>query len=257
MDDLLVELAEAVWDPLRTGYHFDDIVDSQSLASTSLDVSKALGAVMTARTAFALTSLGHHPTALVAARQALDLAQDTDDSWARAVALSTRARALTKAGRTDDAIVDLEAALVLDRQRGDRASIALRLRRLGQAHLTQGATTRAVELLQQAVDEMAAAGDPAGHARCLTYLAQGHLAAGEPERALDALHRGRDHLEHAGAIRHRVDAGLTAARAYQQLGDTAAAGAVCDELLNLLEGQSGSRAELCRAEVRAMREQLG
>jgi tetratricopeptide (TPR) repeat protein len=173
------------------------------------------------------------------------------------VALSTRARALTAAGHLDDAIADLDAALVLDRQRGDHASIALRLRRLGQAHQARGDTTRAVELLRQAVEEMAAADDQAGHARCLTYLAQGYLAAGQPDRAVDALRGGKDYLEHAGAIRHRVDAGLTAAHAYQQLGDTAAARAVCEELLFLLEGQSGSRAERRCADVRAMQEQLG
>ncbi|MFI5591240.1 hypothetical protein ACIA5G_39740 [Amycolatopsis sp. NPDC051758] len=257
-DDLLVQLAEAVWDPLRTGYHLEDIVLSQTKASRSaVMVSTALSAVIIARVAFALTSLGEEPEAsITTAGEAVQLAHGTDDSWAKAMALSTRARALTAAGHLDDAITDLNAALVLDRQRGDLPSIALRLRRLGQAHQSRGDTARAVELLLQAVDQMAAANDQAGHARSLTYLANGYLAAGRPGLALDALRRGHGYVANAGASRHRVDAELTAARAYEQLGDLAAARALCDELLILLDGQSGSRAEQCRAEVRAMQDQL-
>jgi tetratricopeptide (TPR) repeat protein len=258
-DDLLVELTEAIWDPLRTGYRFDDIVDSHACASTAaLNFDPALAAVMTARLAFALTSLGEdHDTAISAADEAVDLAHSTDDSWATAVTLSTRARALTAAGRIAEAISDLDAALVLDQQRDDQPSIALRHRRLGQAYLSQGDPARAVPLLQQSADGMDAAGDRAGHARSLTYLAQAYLAAADPDRALDAVHRARGYLEQAGAIRHRVDAGLVTARAHQWLGDHLAADEVCDELLRLLAGEVGPRADARRAEVQAVQDQLG
>ncbi len=257
MDDLLVEIAEAVWDPLRTGYHLEDIVVSQGLGTTSLDVSDALDAVMTARTAFALTSLEEHDDAITAANKAVDLAQDTDDSWAQAMTLSTRARALTEAGHTEDAIPDLEAALALDRQCGDQRSIALRLRRLGQAHLALDHPVLAVQLLQRSVTDMEAADDPAGRARSLTYLATAYLAAGYPGRALDTIQRTDGYFEAAGSTRHLVDAKLVVARALQQAGNAEAADAACTDLLELLAGESGSRADACRAEVQAIQERLG
>jgi tetratricopeptide (TPR) repeat protein len=259
LDELLVELAEAVWDPLRTGYHLDDIVTSQTRAAgAARTVNVALAAVITARAAFALTALGDdHPRAVAAADEAVQLADSTDDSWARAMALSTRARALTAAGHIAEAITDLEAALELDRQRGDRRSIALRLRRLGQAYLALDDPGRAVPLLQQSVDEMDAAGDKAGHARSLIYLAQGYLAAGDPNRALDAVPLARKHFEQAGSTRYYVEARLVVARAYRQLGDPMSADEVCAHLLVDLREESGPVAEACRAEILTLKDQLG
>ncbi|WP_372672698.1 hypothetical protein [Amycolatopsis kentuckyensis] len=258
LDDLVVELAEAVWDPLRTGYHLDDIVTSQTRAITAARrVNPALAAVITARAAFALTSLGDdHAVAIATADDAVQLAHSADDSWARAMALSTRARALTAAGRIAEAIIDLDAALVLDRQRGDQRSIALRLRRLGQAHLALGASNRAVALLQQSVDAMDAAGDRAGHARSLTYLAQGHLAAGDPSHAVNAIRPANSYFERSRSIRHLVEARLILARAYQRLGDLEAAHDLCGELLRLLDDGPGSHADACRTEVETLKADL-
>ncbi|MFI5593637.1 hypothetical protein ACIA5G_52035 [Amycolatopsis sp. NPDC051758] len=258
LDDLLIELAEAVWDPLRTSYHLDDIITSQTrAASAARTVSLALAAVMSARTAFALTALGDdHVRAIATADEAVRLAHRTDDSWASAMALSTRARALTAAGRVAEAITDLDAALVLDRQRGDQRSIALRIRRLGQAHLAINDPVRAVKILQQSASEMDAAGDLAGHARALTYLAKGYIAAGDPHRALDVIHRAEGYFEQSGSIRHLVEARLVVARAYQQLGDIASADDVCENLLCLLDGEPGPHADACRTEARTLKGQL-
>ncbi len=259
LDDLLVELAEAVWDPLRTSYHLDDIVTSQTRAAgAARTVNIALAAVITARAAFALTALGDdHPRAVATADEAVHLADSTDDSWARAMALSTRARALTAAGRVAEAITDLDAALALDRRCGDQRSIALRTRRLGQAYLALNDPGRAIPLLQQSVNEMDAAGDKAGHARSLTYLAKGYLVVGDPNRALEANRHAWKYFEQAGSIRHYVEARLVVARAYQQLGDPMSADEVCAHLLVDLREESGPVAETCRTEIMTLKAQLG
>jgi tetratricopeptide (TPR) repeat protein len=258
LDDLLAEAAEAVWDPLRRSYRFDDIAASQIRASRAAQtVSTAFAAAVAARAAFALTSLGATHDALATAEEAVQLAQGADDSWAVAMTLSTRARALMAAGRIQEAITDLGDALVLDRQRGDQRSIALRLRRLGEAQLTLGNPCCAVPLLHTSVEEMETAGDRAGHARSLTYLAKGCLAAGDPEGAQDAAYRAIGYFEQTGAIRHLVEARLVVARAFQQYGDFQTADSVCGDLLLVLADESGAPAEACRTEIKTLREQLG
>jgi Tfp pilus assembly protein PilF len=103
---------------------------------------------------------------------------------------------------------------------------------------------------------MDAVGDRAGHARSLTYLAKGYLTAGDPNRALQAIHRAWKHFEQAGSMRHFVEARLVVARAYPQLGDPMAADEVCAHLLLDLREESGTPAETCRTEIRALKEQL-
>ncbi|WP_155547639.1 hypothetical protein [Amycolatopsis camponoti] len=258
LDELVAEAAEAVWDPLRTSYRFDDIATTQIRAKAAArTVSTAFAAVVTARAAFALTSLGENQKAHAEAEEAVELAQSTGDSWAQAMTLSTRARALTAAGWIQDAINDLNDALVLDRQRGDRRSVALRLRRLGEAHLALMNPRGAIPLLRESVEEMGAAGDRAGHARSLTYLAQGYLAAGDLRGAQDAAYRAIVYFEQTGAVRHLVEARLVVARVYEQYGDFQAADALCGELLIALDEESGAPVEACRTEIRRLREKLG
>jgi tetratricopeptide (TPR) repeat protein len=258
-DGLVFQLAEVVWNPLRTSYFADDLVRSQQLGIVAAQrCDHVLEGVFLTRLGFGESNRGHHNEAITACTTAIKRATAFNDSWIQAAALSTRARALTAAGRPRAALEDLGIALRLDEQRGDRRSIALRHRRIGQAYAHPEITDlpEAIWHLREAADIMESVGDDTAHARVITYLAEIHVQARQPDAALFTLRRIDNVLASCGSPRYRSHAYTVMGRAHAQLGHASEAERCYDNALSLFtDAESGAATD--REAVLKLREELG
>jgi tetratricopeptide (TPR) repeat protein len=247
-DGLVFQLAEVVWNPLRSSYFAADLVDTQQLGILAAQrCQHVLEAIFLTRLGFGETNRAHHDAAITSCTTAIERARTFGDSWVQAAALSTRARAFTAAGKPRAALKDLGSALSLDELRGDRRSIALRHRRIGQAyaHPEIADFPQAVWHLREAAERMEALGDDTAHARVITYLAEVHVNARQPDAALFALRRIEHVLASCGSPRYRGHAYTVMGRAHAQLGNIADAdrcyGTALDLFTDAGAGATGDR----------------
>jgi tetratricopeptide (TPR) repeat protein/DNA-binding transcriptional ArsR family regulator len=257
-DGLVFQLAEVVWNPLRTSYFADDLVNTQQLGIQAAQRCKhVLEAVFLTRQGFGESNLAHHDAAVTACTTAIERAKAFADSWVLSAALSTRARAYTAAGKPRAALEDLSSALDLDEQRGDRRSVALRHRRIGQAyaHPDIADFPQAIWHMRAAAELTDALGDAAAHARAITYLAEVHVDARQPDAALFNLRRIEDVLASCGSPRYRGHAYTVKGRAHVELGEVTEADRCYGAALGLF-ADAGSGAENDREKVLKLQRDL-
>ncbi|MFJ9782578.1 hypothetical protein ACIRSS_23555 [Amycolatopsis sp. NPDC101161] len=203
-DDLVVELAEAVWHLARPTYHHDDLAAVQHVGHTAAQRSHpAIAAVFRAREAAALSDLGHHDNALTAAAEAAAAVADSGDPRLVAAVYSLSGRVQLAAGHTDPAAHDLHTALRAQRRVArDTHGHAVLHRRIGQAHLALGRVQDALRHLRTSREEMTRAGHPLGAARTAVPLADAVLAAGHPSSAMAELSDARTRIGATAAVRY-------------------------------------------------------
>ncbi|WP_410595439.1 hypothetical protein [Amycolatopsis sp. lyj-23] len=257
-DDVVVELAEAVWHLARPSYHHDDLAIVQQAGHTAAQRSHpAIAAVFRAREAAALSDLGHHDQALAAAADAAAAAHD-GDAEPRLVALtySLSGRVRLAAGQVDDASQDLHAALRAQRRVArDPHGHAVLHRRIGQAHLALGRVPDALRHLRTAHEELTRARYPLGAARTAVPLADALVAAGHADAAMAELSDARSRLGATTAVRYRAGLDLATARTAYHLGDTGITRRLTDTLISQLQHVGpGATADLHAA--RALRDLL-
>ncbi|WP_410597214.1 hypothetical protein [Amycolatopsis sp. lyj-23] len=235
-DDVVVELAEAVWHLGRPGYHHDDLAVVQQVGHAAAQRSHpAIAAVFRAREAAALSDLGHHDQALAAAA---DAAAAADDGEPRLVALtySLSGRVRLAAGQVDDASQDLHAALRAQRRVArDPHGHAVLHRRIGQVHLALGRVPDALRHLRTAHEELTRARYPLGAARTAVPLADALVAAGDAGAAMAELSDARSRIGATTAVRYLAALDLATARTAYHLGDTGITRRLTDTLIAQLQ----------------------
>ncbi|WP_328442803.1 hypothetical protein [Amycolatopsis sp. NBC_00438] len=256
-DDIVVELADAVWHLARPSYHHDDLVHLQRAGHAAAQRSHpTIAAVFRAREAAALSDLGHHDEALVAAADATSAAGHSADPRLAALAHSLSGRVQLTFGRAEEASHELHAALRAQRRlAGDPHGHAVLHRRIGQAYLARGRVHDAIRHLLDSREEMTRARHPLGAARAAASLAEALVVAGRPGEAMAELSDARSRIGRTAAVRYLAGLDLATARTAYHLGDTGIARRLTDTLITQLEHAGpGAAADLYAA--RELRKQL-
>ncbi|SEF38129.1 hypothetical protein SAMN05421837_11880 [Amycolatopsis pretoriensis] len=235
-DDVVVELAEAVWHLSRPTYHHDDLAAVQHAGHTAAQRSHpAIAAVFRAREAAALSDLDNHDGARAAAADATLSVEDTDDPRLAALAYSLSGRVQLAAGHPDRAAHDLHAALRAQRRVArDPHGHAVLHRRIGQAHLALGRVDDALRHLRNSHEELTRARHPLGAARTAVPLADALIAAGHPGAAMAELSNARTRIGATAAVRYLAALDLATARTAYHLGDTSITRRLTDTLITQL-----------------------
>ncbi|WP_157232849.1 tetratricopeptide repeat protein [Kibdelosporangium phytohabitans] len=219
-DDLVYQLAEAVWNPLRATYS-DDLVHTLRVGVHAARRSAhLLETVFHARLAYAESVRQRHESAIAAATHAVHQASTCGDSGVQAMALSARAHAHLAAGQSDPALADLTAALPLEQKSGSTRRMALWRRRMGRVYTATGDYNLAIQHLHEAARLLDGTGDHLTHARTLTHLAETRLRTGQPIQALIALRLIKSTAISDATPRYRVHALTIEGQAHAQRGDT-------------------------------------
>ncbi|MEV6648685.1 hypothetical protein [Amycolatopsis sp. NPDC051371] len=246
-DDVVVELAEAVWHLARPGYHHDDLVHIQYAGHTAAARSHpGIAPVFQARAAAGLSDLGRHDDAFAAATHTAAHAHDLGDAHLLALTQSVSGRVQLAAGRADDAFQALGNALRPQRRLiDDQFGHAVLHRRIGQAYLALGHPQQALLHLRDSREEMTRAGHPLGAARAATWLAEALVATGRAGPAFAELSQARELIGDTVAVRYRAQLDLTAARAAFHLGDIGITRRLTDTLITqLTHAGPGAAADL-------------
>jgi tetratricopeptide (TPR) repeat protein len=249
-DDVVVELADAVWHLARPTYHHDDLTHIQHAGHTAAQRSHpTIAAVFRAREAAALSDLSRHHVALAAAADATAAADDTGDPRLVALAYSLSGRVQLAAGRAEEASQELHAALRAQRRlAGDPHGHAVLHRRIGQAYLARGGVHDAIRHLRDSREEMTRARNPLGAARAAASLAEALVAAGRPGEAMAELSDARARIGRTAAVRYLARLDLATARTAYHLGDTGIARRLTDTLITqLAHAGPGAAADLYAA----------
>lgn len=246
-DDLVIELADAVWHLARPTYHHHDLVGVQLAGHTAAARSQpAIAPVFQARAAAGLSDLGRHDDACRAATEAAAHAHDLGDPHVLAMTLSLCGRAQLAAGRAEKAFQQLSSAL--RPQRGlidDRHGHAVLHRRIGQAYLALGHHDQAILHLRESRTEMLQAGHPLGAARASTSLAGALRESGRAGRASAELQQASAFFGDTVAMRYRTQYDLENARAAYDLNDTGITRRLADTVISqLIHAGPGAASDL-------------
>ncbi|WP_410675480.1 hypothetical protein [Amycolatopsis sp. cmx-4-68] len=243
-DDVVVELAEAVWHLARPTYHHDDLVHIQQAGHAAAERSHPrIAAVFRAREAAGLSDLGNHDEALAAAADdATAAAENNGDPRVAALVHSLSGRVQLAAGHIEEASQALHTALRSQRRlAGDPHGHAVLHRRIGQAYLARGRVHDAIRHLRDSREEMTRARHPLGAARAAVSLAEALVVAGQPGEAMAELSDARSRIGGTGAVRYLAGLDLAAARTAYHLGDTGITRRLTDHLITQLR-HAGSAA---------------
>ncbi|WNV85025.1 helix-turn-helix domain-containing protein [Umezawaea sp. Da 62-37] len=191
LPDFAWQLGEALWIPLRSGRHTEDVLTSQTLAAHAAHhLEHPYESTALARIAWAQSWLGRPADALVNVEQATAVARHHDDDRALATALSVWAQALIADDQLEAAVAMFDRCIDLDIRTGARPWVlGLRLRQQAPVLNSLGRPDQACRAARFAVGLILGDPRPRGFeaARALIVHAEILLDLGLVQLADDAL----------------------------------------------------------------------
>ncbi|MCM1984779.1 tetratricopeptide repeat protein [Lyngbya confervoides] len=182
--------------------------------------------------------LGQLPSAIAFHRQALELAQQTQDSACEIANLNHLSRVALAQQEFPEAIDQAQRALLVSRERGDRQGQAHALANLGSSEVAQAQQQersqgydQAMAYLEQGLKLAEQDGDRPSEALCCLHLGLAYLNQGQAEVALRYLTQGLNAAKQVGDMARLGQLYTQLAEAHYAVGQMEAA--VCQAVLGM------------------------
>jgi tetratricopeptide (TPR) repeat protein len=205
-DSLTWEFCEALWGFFLHTRHYDDWLEMHAMG---IPAAQRVGdtvaeARLHTQLAAALTNLRRYDDAIRENHEALRLAEEADDEFTKAAALSELAGAAQGKGDLPAALAYLTRAKEVRDVIGTDRAVALCQRRIGEVLAELGRHEEAITALREAADAMALL-DRAQHARALTSLGSVYLRAGHVLDAIPLLTNALETTRQLGSTHYEAE----------------------------------------------------